>query len=101
MGDYGLFEARWEFGSGPGYAENTFLRRAKHGRGFWLREATVTGLPELFYTFGHMATARELYAWWGQARVIVHKRVHGATNPARREAARQRYAETGHWGWGR
>ena len=68
--------------------------------GHWLREATVTGLPELLSNFGNMAIARELYEWWGQARVIVHKRVHGATNPARREAAYQRKAMTGRWGWG-
>ena len=81
---------------------NTFLLRDESGgAGHWLREATVTGLPELFSSFGHIATARELYEWWGQARVIVHKRVHGATNPARWEAGRRRYKETGHWGWGR
>ena len=74
--------------------------RDDSGAGHWLREATVTGLPELFSSFGNMATARELYEWWGQARVIVHKRVHGATHPARREAARRRYAATGRWGWG-
>ena len=85
----------------PAYEENTFLMRDDSGAGHWLREATVTGLPELFSSFGNMATARELYEWWGQARVIVHKRVHGATHPARREAARRRYAATGHWGWGR
>ena len=38
---------------------NTFLLRDESGgAGHWLREATVTGLPELFNTFGHMATAR-------------------------------------------
>ena len=29
-----------------------------------------------------------------------HKRVHGATHPARREAGRRRYAATARWGWG-
>ena len=40
--------------------------------GCMLHEATVTGLPELFSSFGHMATAHELYEWWGQARVIAY-----------------------------
>ena len=99
-------------GKGPGSASdgmpasggkevNTFLKRDDSGAGHWLREATVTGLPELFRSFGHLATARELYEWWGHARVIVHKRVHGGTDPARREAAMRRFAATGHWGWGR
>ena len=79
---------------------NTFLMRDDSGAGHWLREATVTGLPELFASFGHLATAKELYEWWGQARVIVHKRLHGGTAPARREAARRRYDTTGCWGWG-
>ena len=82
-----------------GNEDNTFLMRDDSGAGHWLREATVTGLPELFSFLGNMATARELYEWWGQARVIVHKRVHGATHPAQREAARRRYAAAGHWGW--
>ena len=82
--------------------ENTFLARDhKAPEGHWLREATVTGLPELFAKFGHEATAKELYEWWGSARVLVHKRVHGASHPARREAAVKRFKETGHWGHGR
>ena len=84
----------------PAQGDNTFLRHADSGAGHWLREATVTGLPELFASFGHLATAKELYEWWGQARVIVHKRLHGGTAPARREAARRRYEATGWWGWG-
>ena len=83
----------------PANEENTFLK-PHYGGGHWLRMATVTGLPELFSSFGHLASARELYEWWGQARVIVHKRQHGASHPARREAARRRYAETGRWGFG-
>ena len=83
-----------------GNEENTFLMRDDSGAGHWLREATVTGLPELFSSFGHMATARDLYEWWGHARVIVNKRVHGKTHPARRENARRRYEETGYRGFG-
>ena len=67
-------------GKGAGktaYEDNTSLSRDEQA-GHWLREATVIGLPELFSIFGHIATARELYEWWGQARAIVHKRVHGA-----------------------
>ena len=84
----------------PASEENTFLMRDCSGAGHWLREATVTGLPELFSSFGNMATARELYEWWGQARVIVHKRLHGRTNPVRREAARRHHeggSLAGHW----
>ena len=44
-----------------GNEDNTFLMRADSGAGHWLREATMTVLPELFYLSGHMATARELY----------------------------------------
>ena len=84
-----------------GNENNTFVVRDDSGAGHCLREATVTGLPELFSSFGNMATARELYEWWGQARAIVHKRVHGGTGPARREAAMRRFAAMGHWGWGR
>ena len=40
--------------------------------GCMLHEATETGLPELFSSFGHMATAHELYEWWCQARVIAY-----------------------------
>ena len=82
--------------------ENTFLARdSKHPHaGRWLREATVTGLPELFATFGHMAMATELYDWWGGARVLVHKRPHGSCDPARREAAIRRHTNAGRWGWG-
>ena len=80
---------------------NTFLLRDESGgAGHWLREATVTGLPELFSSFGNTATAREVYERWGSARVIVHKQAHGASRPARREAGRRRYAATGRWGWG-
>ena len=64
-------------------------------------EAHPSDPRELLSSFGDMAAARELYEWWGQAQVIVHKRVHGATHPARREAGRRRYAATGRWGWGR
>ena len=84
----------------PAWEENTFVLPNHTGSGHYVRMATVTGLPELCSRFGHIATARELYEWWGQARVLVHKRVHGASNPARREAARRRYEGTGHWGWG-
>ena len=79
---------------------NTFLMRDDSGAGHWLREATVIGLPELFASFGNIATAVDLYEWWGQARVIVHKRVRGGSNPARKEAAWRRRQQTGCWGWG-
>ena len=39
------------------YEENTFLKRPHSGAGHLERMATVTGLPELFFLFGHMATA--------------------------------------------
>jgi hypothetical protein len=81
--------------------DNTFFSHDDSGAGHWQREATVTGLPELFSTFGDLATARELYEWWGQARVFVHKRLHGASNPARQEAARRRFQATGYYGHGR
>ena len=73
-----------------------FLAPVAHGAGHWRREATAVGLPELFSSFGHT----DLYEWWGHARAIVNQRVHGATNPARRENARRRYEETGYWGFG-
>jgi hypothetical protein len=79
--------------------DNTFVAHDPNGNGHWQREATVTGLPELFSTFGFLATSRELDEWWGQARVLVHKRVHGESNPVRREAARRRYQETGRYGF--
>ena len=47
-----------------------------------------------------MPWAKQYHEWWGQARVIVHRRVHGSSHPARREAARRRYEATGRWGWG-
>ena len=78
--------------------DDTFFLHDVAGR--YQRQATVTGLPELFATFGDRATARELYEWWGQARVLVHKRIHGASNPARPEAARRRFQATGRYGHG-
>ncbi len=83
--------------------ENTFLARDSENpaAGHWLREATVIGLPELFAKFGGIATATELYDWWGGARVLVHKRLHGTSDPARQEAAIRRFKETGKWGHGR
>ena len=84
----------------PANVDNTFFLFDAAKRGHYELLATVIGLPELFQRFGHMATARELYEWWGHARVLVHKRVHGASNPPRREAARRRHRETGRWGWG-
>ena len=82
--------------------ENAFLARdsTNPDSGYWLREATVVGLPELFAKCGHMATAKDLYEWWGSARVLVTKRLHGVSNPVRREAAQRRYKETGYWGHG-
>ena len=74
---------------------NTFLMRDDSGAGHWLREATVIGLPELFASFGNIATAVGLYEWWGQARMIVHKRERGGSNPARKEAAWRRRRQTG------
>ena len=75
--------------------DNTFFSHDLIRAGHWQREATVTGLPELFSTFGDLATSRELYEWWGQAWVLVHKRVHGESNPALREVARRRFQATG------
>ena len=74
---------------------NTFLMRDDSAAGHWLREATVIGLPELFASFGNIATAVDLYEWWGQARVIVHKRVCGGSHTARKEAAWRCRQQTG------
>ena len=81
--------------------DNTFFSHDLIRAGHEQRGATVTGLPELVSSFRDLATSRELYEWRGQARVLVHKRVHGESNRARREAARRRFQATGYYGHGR
>ena len=81
--------------------DNTFFSHDLIRAGHWQREATVTGLPELFSTFGDFATSHKLYECWGQARVLVHKRVHGESKRARQEAARRHFQATGYYGHGR
>ena len=71
-----------------------------NGGGFKARQARVISLAELFWFFGTEYTARELYAYYVNARRLVLTKPHSPTNKERREMVVAHYATEGHWGLG-
>ena len=77
------------------HKETTFIvRDSKNPQEcYWLREATVVGLPEFFAKCGNMASEGLVRAVWLGASL------HGKSNPVRQETAVRRHKETGYWGF--
>ena len=68
--------------------------------GFKVRVCKAIALAELFWFFGAEFTARELYAYYVNARRLVLCRPHPHTNADRHDMVRAHYASTGYWGLG-
>ena len=66
-----------------------------------LRKAKCFNLGTVFSNAGDSHTAKELYEWYCSQEIIAVKRSHGAANQVRQVAARERYAQTGRYGFGR
>ena len=65
---------------------------------FYIKQDSVTTLPELFLNLGEKYTAMELYFFYNNCQRIVKKRAHQHSSKDRRDAAWLRWRETGRWG---
>ena len=63
---------------GPGQT-NTGVRSLKDINKYYLRQAEVFGLGDLFRAHGDVATTRELHDLWMTCRIIANKRAHSSS----------------------
>jgi hypothetical protein len=78
-------------------SETTVLQLNKSS-GWQQRPAFVVTLPRLLNLGWFRSSLMELYFWWLNAPKIVKKRQHSWMSVDERDAATQRYKDTGHWG---
>ena len=79
--------------------ENRVLMLTRPGV-WYVKHGITISLPGLML-LGKKYNARRLYRFWCQTELLLVKRSHPWSSPARKAAARERKKHTGHWGHGR